>query len=64
MDFVKVLRLPIGVLETIFSYLEFVYFEYIIYKNPRKCKGLTIIKYPVTHLKDRKKRVGFVGYDD
>jgi hypothetical protein len=63
MDLVKVLKLPSSILETIFSYLELVYYEYIIYKNPRKCKGLTIIKLPITYLKDRKKRyVGFVGY--
>ena len=64
MNLLKVLRFPIGILENIFSYLEFVYFEYVIYKYPYKCKGLTIIKYPVTYLKDRKKHVGFVGYDD
>lgn len=55
MDLVKALPLPINILETIFSYLELIYYEYIIYKNPRKCKGLTIIKLPIIYLKDRKK---------
>jgi hypothetical protein len=68
MDLVKILRLPINILETIFSYLELVYYEYIIYKNPRpgkRSKGLTIIKLPISYLKERKKKyVGFVGYDD
>ena len=50
MNLVKILRLPINILEVIFSYLELVYYEYIIYKNPRKCSGLTIIKLPITYL--------------
>ena len=65
MELERVLRLPINILEVVFSFLDLVYYEYIIYKNPRKCKGLTIVKLPITYLKERKNRyVGFVGYDD
>ena len=63
MELIKVLRLPFNILEVIFSYLEFVYYEYVIYKYPKKSKGLSIIKFPITYLKDRKKKyVGFIGY--
>ena len=63
MNLIKILRLPNNILDHIFSFLDLVYYEYIIYKTPRKCKGLTIVKFPITYLKDRKKKyLGFVGF--